>query len=69
MAEPAGVTDTDLLTAEQVIDRLLEDAGLIRVAATCVLPAVRHKGSWRFRRSDLEAWIARQAPEPAARES
>lgn len=35
------VAETELLTTEEVIERLLEDAMLRRVAATCVLPAVR----------------------------
>lgn len=60
---------TELLTTEQVIDRLLEDAVLTRAAATCVLPAVRFGGSWRFRRADLDAWILRQQVAPAMRES
>jgi len=51
---------TDLLTADEVIDRLLEDANLRRVAATCVLPAVRVGSDWRFRRSDLQEWIRGQ---------
>jgi len=49
-----------LLTSEQVIERLLADAHLRRVATTCVLPAVRYGTEWRYRESDLEAWIARQ---------
>jgi excisionase family DNA binding protein len=52
---------SDLLSAEEVIDRLLEDANLRRVAATCVLPAVRVGSGWRFRRSDLDDWIRRQS--------
>jgi hypothetical protein len=50
----------DLLTSEEVIQRLHANAVLRRAALTCVLPAVRTNGHWRFRRSDLEAWIARQ---------
>lgn len=50
---------TELLTSEEVIQRLHADAILRRVALTCVLPAVRCGNEWRFRRSDLEAWIAR----------
>ena len=50
----------DLLTADQVIDRLLSDPALRRVAVICALPAVRHQGEWRFQKSDLDAWIARQ---------
>src|SRR3989442_616472 len=50
----------DLLTTEQVMDRLLADNMLRRLAATCVLPAVRYGSEWRFRKSDLDAWIQRQ---------
>ena len=61
------VAETELLTTEEVIERLLEDATLRRVAATCVLPAVRFGGSWRFRRTDLDDWIERQQFPSAAR--
>jgi hypothetical protein len=60
------------LTSDQVVDRLLEDPLLRRIASTCVLPAVRCGDEWRFRRSDLDQWIGRQrrlhesdAPAPA----
>lgn len=54
-----------LLTSDQVIARLLADATARRLASTCVLPAVRYGTEWRFRESDLEAWIQRQAhPSP-----
>lgn len=61
------VAEAGLLTTEEVIERLLEDATLRRVAATCVLPAVRFGDSWRFRRTDLDAWIERQQFPIAAR--
>jgi hypothetical protein len=51
----------ELLTTDEVIDRLLADANLRLVAATCVLPAVRYGDGWRFRRTDLEEWIRRQS--------
>ena len=50
----------DLLTSEDVIQRLCEDSALRRRALSCVLPAVRHDGEWRFHRRDLEAWIRQQ---------
>jgi excisionase family DNA binding protein len=50
----------ELLTSDQVIDRLLDDPNLRRLASTCVLPAVRSGKEWRFRKSDLEDWIRRQ---------
>jgi hypothetical protein len=40
--------------------RLSADAALRRVALTCVLPAVRCADDWRFRKSNLEAWILRR---------
>jgi excisionase family DNA binding protein len=53
-----------MLTSEEVMERLLSDAHLKRLALTCVLPAVRCGDEWRFRRSDLEAWIERQQRAP-----
>jgi hypothetical protein len=50
----------DLLTSDEVIQRLCADSALRRVAISCVLPAVRFADEWRFRRSDLDAWIMRQ---------
>lgn len=55
--QPETDHDADFLTSEQVIERLLAQPALRRRAATCVLPAVRVSGEWRFRRADLEAWI------------
>jgi hypothetical protein len=59
---PAGDAEesSEWLTGEQVIDRLLEDPLLRRIASTCVLPAIRCGDEWRFRRSDLDQWIGRQ---------
>ena len=33
---------------------------LRKAAAQCVLPAVRVGEEWRFRESDLQAWIEQQ---------
>jgi hypothetical protein len=62
-APRGGDASTKLLTTDEVIDRLLEDANLRRVAATCVLPGMRIGSTWLFRESDLEEWIRRQRPE------
>jgi hypothetical protein len=51
--------DIDLLTADQVVDRLLKFPKLRQLTSTCVLPAVRVENEWRFRRHELEAWISR----------
>lgn len=50
----------EFLTSEEVIEVLQRDPVLRRVALTCVLPAVRVGEEWRFRRTDLDAWIAKQ---------
>jgi excisionase family DNA binding protein len=60
MPDSQHTAATVLLTKDEVIDLLLQDAALRRAAATCVLPAIRVGDSWRFRRADLDAWIARQ---------
>ena len=57
---PPPSTATDLLTTDEVIERLQSDPLLRRRAVTCVLPAVRWGQEWRFRRADLDSWIARQ---------
>jgi excisionase family DNA binding protein len=49
----------DLLTTEEVMERLLADDSLRRSAARCVLPAIRCGTEWRFRKRDLDAWIER----------
>jgi excisionase family DNA binding protein len=63
-------TDPDLLTTEEVMERLLADESLRRSAARCVLPAIRCGKEWRFRKRDLDAWIERHRsglpPLPAA---
>ncbi|MGE3275192.1 MAG: AlpA family transcriptional regulator [Vicinamibacterales bacterium] len=58
---PSATRADDLLSSNEVIDRLLEEPRM-RASALCVLPAIRTEGGWRFRRSDLEAWIAAARP-------
>jgi excisionase family DNA binding protein len=55
----AAESSADLLTTEEVMERLLADESLRRSAARCVLPAIRHGKEWRFRKRDLDAWIER----------
>jgi hypothetical protein len=53
--------DSELVTADQVTDRLADDPVLRVAAALCVLPMVWVEGSGvRFRRADLEAWVEQQ---------
>ena len=57
-----GFAADELLTNEEVIDRLMASETLRRAALRCVLPGVLIGRQWYFRRGDLEAWIARQDP-------
>jgi len=50
----------ELMTNEQVIDRLMMSDTLRRAAIRCVLPGILIGREWYFRRRDLEAWIAGQ---------
>jgi hypothetical protein len=54
---PASSCDSEWLTTQEVMDQLLSIKRLRRFAWTCVLPAVRRDGVWKFRRADLDAWI------------
>ena len=56
----ADIAAEGLLTNEQVIDWLMSSKTLRRAALHCVLPGILIGRKWYFRRSDLEAWIARQ---------
>lgn len=47
----------ELLTAKQVMRRLLADPDLRQRQVTCALPAVRYGEGWRLLKSDLEEWI------------
>jgi hypothetical protein len=61
----SGSRDNQLLSSDQVIDRLLAEPSVRHKASTCVLPAVRLGTEWRFRLADLDDWIALQQ-EPLA---
>jgi len=50
----------EFLTSDEVVQTLENDPVLRRLAVACVLPAVKVGDEWRFRRSDLEAWVAQQ---------
>jgi len=54
----------ELLSGEEVLDRLLAEPRLRRRAVNCVLPAVKAGPEWRFRRRDLEEWIQVQLEIP-----
>lgn len=55
MAEPEG----DILTLDEVAAYLKAGKRTVyRLAADGKLPGFKLGGTWRFRRSDLEKWIA-----------
>ena len=61
MSSSSNTKPSEFLTSEEVVERLLALPHLRSVTATCVLPAIRVGTDWRFRRSDLESWIAAQS--------
>jgi hypothetical protein len=65
-SSPRATQEECFLTSEEVLSRLVESQWLRARAATCLLPAVRVGSEWRFRLSDLEAWIAEQRSTDAA---
>ena len=68
MPPVSSCTEDDvLLTADDVIDRLMEYPDLRQAASSCVLRAVRVGAEWRFHKRDLEEWIDRQLAGQAPR--
>lgn len=53
--------DDEIMTIKEVGKYLkLSDRSAYRLAQEGTLPAFKVGGSWRVRRSDLDAWITRQ---------
>ena len=61
MASPPPQAN-EFLTSDEIVQALENDPILRRLAVACVLPAVKVGDEWRFRRSDLDAWVAQQKP-------
>ena len=55
---------TDLISAAELLQLLIERPSLRQQALTCVLPAIRMNDQWHYRRSDLNAWLISQRQEP-----
>jgi len=68
------VTEGDVLTTDEVASLLKVSVRQVQdMAAGAELPAYRiggkRRGNWRFRRSEIEAWLAEQRNRPQASES
>jgi excisionase family DNA binding protein len=58
--KPASTAASELLTTEEVISFLrVNTRTLYRLIRAGDFPAVRVGRQWRFRRTDLEAWLRR----------
>jgi excisionase family DNA binding protein len=56
----------EILTVKQVADYLkVNERTIYRLAAHSEIPAFKVGNSWRFKRSDLERWIAEQQADQA----
>ncbi|WP_017167098.1 helix-turn-helix domain-containing protein [Xanthomonas phaseoli] len=59
MARPTSTEETEILTIKQVAGYLqVTERTIYRLAAAEGIPAFKVGGSWRFRRGDLDQWIA-----------
>ena len=53
--------DTDIMTIKEVSNYLkLAEKTAYRLAAQGKIPGFKIGGSWRFRRSEIDAWIEKQ---------
>ena len=61
MAKTAPSGESEILTIKQVANYLqVTERTIYRLAASDGIPAFKVGGSWRFRKSDIDAWIASQ---------
>lgn len=61
MVKLPATGDAEILTIKQVAAYLkVADRTIYRLAATNGIPAFKVGGTWRFRHSDIDRWIAAQ---------
>ncbi len=61
MARSKSTAEAEILTIRQVAEYLqVTERTIYRLAAANGIPAFKVGGSWRFRKLDIEAWIAAQ---------
>lgn len=61
MVKATAAGDAEILTIKQVASYLkVAERTIYRLAGTHGIPAFKVGGTWRFRRSDIDRWIAAQ---------
>ena len=60
--------ESDILTMREVADYLrITEKTAYRLASEGKLPGFKVGGSWRFRQSEIEAWIESQKTDPKSK--
>ena len=61
--------DSDIMTMKEVAEYLkLNEKTAYRLTSEGKLPAFKVGGSWRFQKSEIDAWIKRQSEAVATQE-
>lgn len=61
--------DSEVLTIKEVAEYLkVNERTIYRLAASNELPGFRVGNAWRFKRSDLDAWVIKQTEQAAIKE-
>lgn len=62
IAMPADSREGEILTIKQVAEYLkVTERTIYRLAAAKKIPAFKVGGTWRFRATDIDGWIAAQS--------
>jgi excisionase family DNA binding protein len=62
IAMSTSTTEGEILTIRQVADYLkVTERTIYRLAAAKKIPAFKVGGTWRFRKADIDSWIAAQS--------
>ncbi|ACK53723.1 helix-turn-helix domain-containing protein [Thauera aminoaromatica] len=62
MTVPTSNSEGEILTIKQVADYLkVTERTIYRLAAAKKIPAFKVGGTWRFRATDIDGWIADQS--------
>lgn len=59
---PDNTSESEILTIREVAEYLkVTERTIYRLAAAKQIPAFKVGGSWRFRKADIDGWIADQS--------